>query len=208
MRVGVLVMMLVLFCYARASQKAVTEQGDVVVLNDDGTWVYENGAAAVPVAISKNPKLFSAPSNANFQLKSNRTDVAFKFDPKQWNFSKDEQGEAAEYNFKLKSGDLYAMAITEQLEIALETLVDIAVDNARDAAPDIQVVTKEYRNVNGLKVIYMEMEGAIQKVRFTYLGYYYSDASGSVQYLAYTGTNLVQKYRKDIDQFLNGLVLQ
>ena len=200
--------MLVLFCYAKASQKAVTEDGDVVVLNDDGTWVYENRTEIIPAVIGQNPKLFSAPSNANFQLKSSRTNVAFKLDPKQWNFSKNEQGEAAEYNFKLKSGDLYAMAITEQLEIALETLTDIAVDNARDAAPDIHVIKKEYRNVNGLKVIYMEMEGTIQKVKFTYLGYYYSNASGSVQYLTYTGTNLVHKYREDIDQFLNGLVLQ
>ena len=26
-----------------ADQKAVTEEGDVVILNSDGSWVYENG---------------------------------------------------------------------------------------------------------------------------------------------------------------------
>ena len=54
----------------------------------------------------------------------------------------------------------------------------------------------------------MEMEGTIQSIRFTYLGYYYSDSFGSTQYLTYTGSSLVQKYRQDIDNFLNGFTSQ
>jgi len=63
---------------------------------------------------------------------------------------------------------------------------------------------KEYRIVNGNKVIYMEMIGTIQSVKFKYLGYYYSNSSGSTQYLANTSTNLVDKYKTDINNFLNG----
>lgn len=200
-------LMMIVF-QVNASQKAVTEQGDVVVLHEDGTWAYENKTEVTTQEIPVNSKSFTTPADSTFTLKSTRTDTAFKLDPKKWNFSKNDQGEAAEYNLKLKSGDLYAMAITEQIEIAVETLAEIAVDNARDAAADIRVTKKEYRNVNGLKVIYMEMEGTIQQVKFTYLGYYYSNDSGSIQYLAYTGSNLVHKYRQDIDQLLNGLVSQ
>jgi hypothetical protein len=49
----------------------------------------------------------------------------------------------------------------------------------------------------------MEMLGTIQGVKFKYLGYYYSDDSGSTQYLTYTGANLVEKYQTDIENFLN-----
>ncbi len=208
MRVVFFILLWLFMCQAYASQKAVTEQGDVVILNDDGTWVFENQPEAVLPDLTMNPQSFSVPAEASFTLKSGKVDVAFKLNPKKWSFSKNEQGEAAEYNFKLKAEDLYAMAITEQLEIAIEALANIAVENARDAAPDIRVTKKEYRMVNGLKMIYMEMEGTIQQVKFTYLGYYYSDASGSVQYLAYTGTNLVNQYREEISRLLNGLVVQ
>ena len=110
----------------------------------------------------------------------------------------------AEYTFELKSGDLYAMAISEEVEIQVEELAKIALENAQGAAPDTRVVKKEYRNVNGNKVIYMEMVGTIQSIKFKYLGYYHSNASGSTQYLAYTSENLVSKYQSDIDNFLNG----
>ena len=60
------------------------------------------------------------------------------------------------------------MAISEQVEIDVEELVKIAFDNAREAAPDTEVVKKEYRTVNGNKVIYMEMVGTIQSIKFKY----------------------------------------
>ena len=130
---------------------------------------------------------------------------SFSINPKKWKFKKNENGhESAEYTFQLKNGDLYGMAISEQVEIDVEELAKIAFDNARDAAPDTKIVKKEYRTVNGHKVIYMEMVGSIQSIKFKYLGYYYSNSSGSTQYLTYTSTNLVEKYKTEIDRFLNG----
>lgn len=194
---------------AVASQKAVTEQGDVVILNDDGTWVYQEGKPAKEQVITINPQNFSKPENSKFQLKSNRTNAAFWIDPKKWSFKKNANGhDSAEYTFNVKGQDLYAMVISEQLEIELEQLAVLALDNARNAAADIKVVNKEYRMVNGKKVIFMEMEGTIQSIKFTYMGYYYSDESGSTQYLAYTGSNLVKKHQKDIMNFLNGFTTQ
>ena len=125
--------------------------------------------------------------------------------PKNWKFKKNENGhDAAEYTFRMRDSDLYAMAINEQVEIGIEDLANIAFTNAKNAAPDVRVVKKEYRVVNGHKVIYMEMLGTIQSVKFKYLGYYYSNETGSTQFLAYTGANLVDKYQKDIDVLLNG----
>ena len=36
----------------------------------------------------------------------------------------------------------------------------------------------------------MQMAGTITGMKFTYIGYYYSDASGTTQLVAYTGTSL------------------
>ena len=87
-------------------------------------------------------------------------------------------------------------------------MAQIALENAKKAAPDARIVKEEYRVVNGNKVIYLEMEGTIQGIKFKYLGYYYSDRSGSTQYLTYTGANLVGEYKKDIERFLNGFTVQ
>ena len=192
-----------------ASTKAITDEGDVVILNDNGTWAYEGGEPENEVKLEMNPSTFSTHSDSNFMLKSSKTNAAFWINPKKWSFKKNENGhEAAEYTFNAKGSDLYAMVISEQLEIQLEELVNIAFDNAKSAAPDVKMIKKEYRMVNGHKVIYMEMEGSIQSIKFTYFGYYFSDASGSTQYLTYTGSNLVGKYKEDIDNFLNGFTSQ
>lgn len=194
---------------AVGSKKAITDEGDVVILNNDGTWLYEDGKAEGEIELEMNPLTFSKDSNAKFMIKSAKTNAAFWINPKKWTFKKNKNGhESAEYTFNNKGSDLYGMVISEQLEIKLEDLVNIALDNAMGAAPDIKVVKKEYRMVNEHKVIYMEMEGTIQSIKFTYLGYYFSDASGSTQYLTYTGSNLVKKYRKNIDDFLNGFASQ
>ena len=87
-------------------------------------------------------------------------------------------------------------------------MAQIALENAKKAAPDARIVKEEYRVVNGNKVIYLEMEGTIQGIKFKYLGYYYSGRSGSTQYLTYTGANLVGEYKKDIERFLNGFTVQ
>ncbi len=183
----------------------MTEEGEVVILSDNGTWVYEGGRATNLVEIPTNSNTFSKHINSTFTLKSTKTNSTFAIDPKKWKFKKNENGhDDAEYTFQLKDGDLYAMVISEQVEIGIEALAEIAFENAKGAAPDAKVVKKEYRMVNGHKVIYMEIVGTIQSIKFKYLGYYFSNSSGSTQYLTYTGTNLETQYKTDINNFLNG----
>lgn len=202
-------LVILLFCITSfsvfAGQKAVTDQGDVVILNEDGTWVYEGEGPSPEDLIPLNSDVFSKNDKSSFALKSLKTNTTFSINPKLWRFTKNGEHDSAEYTFELKNGDLYGMAITEQVEIDIENLSEIAFENARSAAPDAKIVKREYRIVNGQKVIYMEIVGTLQNIKFKYLGYYYSNASGSVQYLAYTSTNLADKYQTEIDSFLNGL---
>lgn len=70
-------------------------------------------------------------------------------------------------------------------------LIQLALENAKAVAPDAKITKQEYRIVNGNKVIYLEIDGTIQGINFKYLGYYYSNISGSTQYITYTGASLV-----------------
>ena len=50
------------------------------------------------------------------------------------------------------------------------------------------------------------MNGTIKGIHFTYLGYYFSSPKGTVQFLTYTSVNLLEEYRKDLEELLNGFV--
>jgi hypothetical protein len=200
--------LLLLAATSYASQKAITDTGEEVILNSDGTWEYSNNAQKATNIIETNKKKFERPRDSSFLLKSIKNNSAYWINTDKWSFRKAKDNTEAEHEFKLKGKDLYGMALTEGIEISLKSLADIAFSNAQGAAPDAKIVRQEYRLVNGKKVIYMEINGTIQSIKFTYLGYYYSDASGSTQLITYTATNLVDKYKSEINDFLNGLVTQ
>ena len=104
--------------------------------------------------------------------------------------------------------DLYGMSISEGIEIPIESFADVALSNAQNGVPDAEIVKEEYRVVNGVKVIHLQIKGTFQGIKISYFGYYYSDSSGSTQFLVYTGAGAVEKYKSEIFGFLNGLVTQ
>ena len=202
---------LVLICiysvnFIQAQQKAVTETGSEVILYDDGTWKFQNEDELTIVEVRTNPIKLKKSEGATFLLKSNNLNVGFWLDPKLWSFKKQTENEAAEYKLLLKSGDLYGMIITEKVEIPLETLKSLALANGQKVAPDLKIVKEEYRNVNGLKVLLLEMSGTTQGIKFSYYGYYYSNTNGTVQFITYTSTKLLNSYKSKIEILLNGLV--
>jgi len=177
---------LIFFCGSfvaliNGQQMAVTETGEEVLLYDDGTWTYknmENGMDSFK-EIQMNPAIFTKEDNASFHLKSTKTKLGIWLDPKKWSFKKASENPEAEYEFQLKNGDLYGMLISEKFEIPLANLRTIAIENGKAAAPDLKVVHEEYRMVNGLKVLQLQMNGTMQGIKFSYYGYYYSDESGT-----------------------------
>ena len=98
------------------------------------------------------------------------------------------------------------MLISEKLEIPLETMKVIALENGQEVAPDLKIVKQEYRNVNGIKVLLLQMDGTMQGIKFSYYGYYYSNETGTVQLITYTAQNLMASYRPFSETLLNGLV--
>lgn len=193
---------------AHAQTPAVTEQGVEVILYNDGTWdyAYLEDSLAAHKDLPTNPELFEKPANSTFAIKSEILDLNFYLNPKDWRFEKSPEGDASEFDLEFKKGDVYGMIINEQIEIPLTSLKNIALINAREVSSDIRITHEEYRMVNGLKVMHLEMEGTIQGIEFAYFGYYYSDTSGTTQYITYTSRNLMEKYRPYCEGLLNGLI--
>lgn len=190
----------------KAQINAVTSEGDEVILYTNGTWEYINVPSEETIEIKTSQETFRKEAASSFQVKSKKLNVGVWINPKEWSFEKGGDDDASEYSFQRKGEDIYAMLITERTSIPLMTLRDIAFENARSAAPDIRLVSEEYRNVNGNMVLMMQLAGTIQGLEFIYYGYYFSNSNGTVQFVAYSGMSLFDEYREDMEIILNGLV--
>ena len=205
-RIVLLYVFLAVAISTQAQINAITESGDQVVLYSDGTWKYVEESQEEEEEIPENPKKFKKDKDATFLVKSKNVNVGVWINPKTWIFEKGTDKDDYEFQFQKKGEDLYAMLLTEKISIPIENLAEIAIENAKEVSPDLKVMKKEYRNVNGVKVLMMKMKGTIQGVKFVYYGYYYSNSEGSIQFLTFTGEKLMKEYKKDIERFLNGFV--
>jgi len=185
---------------------ALTNNGDEVILNTDGTWKYLNRSPQNQNRIDTNKVKISKSAVSSFIVKSSKINCGIYIDPKKWSFAKGDDGEASEFEFTLKGKDAYAMIIAEKTEIPIETLKVIAIENAKAVAPDITITKEEYRKVNDNLVLLMQMNGSVKGIKLTYLAYYFSSPEGSVQLVTYSATNLFNAYKNDMEEFLNGFV--
>lgn len=193
--------------YSFAQTNALTDSGDEVVLHDDGTWTYVNEDILESKEILLNETPFEKGKKSSFLVKSKKVNVGIWINPKNWRFKKGDNDDPSEFSFSSKKGeDFYGMLISEKIEISLEALKNIAITNAKDAAPDIEVIKEEYRIVNGVKVLVLQMVGTIQGLKFIYYGYYFSSKNGTIQFLTYTSQSLFDEYEKDLEELLNGFV--
>tara|TARA_Y100000385_G_scaffold289637_1_gene359747 strand:- start:3641 stop:4273 length:633 start_codon:yes stop_codon:yes gene_type:complete len=190
----------------QAQQRAVTETGEEVILFEDGTWKYQNEDQIYEKETPTNPNKFKKDKASTFLLKSSKLNIGVYLNPKTWSFKKATDNPEAEFELQLKGGDLYGMIITEKVEIPLETLKSIALENGKAAAPDLKIVKEEYRTVNGLKVLLLQLNGTMQGIKFSYYGYYFSSPNESVQFITYTSQNLLDSYKPEIEKLLNGFV--
>ncbi len=183
---------------------ATTDDGKRVVLHNNGKWEYKNDDTT---AVSAEIKYYTKPETAKTLLKSEKNNFAIWFDSKKWKKSKEMDNEDAEFELKLFNGDGYAIVITERIEIDIENFKEIALENARDAAPDIVIEKEENRIVNGQKIKFLQMGGSAMGIKLVYVGYYSSNESGTIQLICYTGKNLLKNYLKDFEDLMNGLVV-
>ena len=178
--------------------RATTEDGRKVLLYPDGRWKY-----APPAPRGRAEKAYTRAVSATEGIDLLRGGMTLFVDPAKWKRTPSE--DPTRISFRHSTGEAYGMVVAERLAIPLPRLKEIALSNAREAAPDVRVTLEERRRVNDADVLAMQMEGTIQGVPFTYYGYYFSGRQGSVQLLTYTGSNLFAEYKPEFEVFLNGL---
>lgn len=193
---------------AFAQTKAVTEYGEEIFLYNNGTWKYANASSVLIADESKPPKICTKPGNATFLYKSARYGYGIWLDPKKWSFKKEKNTvESAEVYLELKGEPAYALTIPEKLDMPSETLVEMALTNFREAAPDAEIVLRENRIVNGHPVVFLQMEGTVKSMHFVFLGYYYTASKKTIQFAAYTVFSQLSTYQKEIEELLNGFTI-
>jgi len=197
----------VLWCQTQI--KGLTETGDEVMLNSDGTWHYITQQAKQLGSFSDirtNPIRFYKDENASFLLKSKLLNVGVWIDPLKWNFNKSGLDEDSEYEFSRKGEDLYGIIITERIELPLNMLREIAIENMLEVASDAKITKEEFRYVNGTKVLLLKIAASMSGMSIFYYAYYFSSPNGSVQLLTYTSDNLFPFYKEEMEILLNGFV--
>lgn len=205
-RTTILLSLLLCTLYAQSQTKAVTEEGEEVILHEDGTWKYANIKPAYSTRL--DTLKYKKGKDATFLVKSTVVDCGIYIDPKKWSFkSVKGQGTAREYQFKRKEGDAYAVLVSERAQLTYPMLLEVAVDNAKKAAPDAHLVSEDTRLVNGAIIKMLRIDGSIKGSPFSFLGYYYVGNAGTVQFLGYTTTPLFDEYKADIEELLNGFTI-
>ncbi|HEY2294905.1 MAG TPA: hypothetical protein VGM86_29730 [Thermoanaerobaculia bacterium] len=193
-----LTLTLLLATTAWAQEKATTESGKKILVFPDGTWKpdTEKPAPAGPTSV---------PAGSTTKLAFNHGKSALFYNPKKWKVEKEE--EAGRTSLEHTEGDGYAILISERVEIPLEGLKKIALSNAKEAAPDAEIIFEDKRKVNGKDILVLKLKGTISELPFFYYGYYYSGKEGTIQALTYTAQNLFDEFKPDFEELLNGLVV-
>jgi hypothetical protein len=204
-------LMLALGFSAWAQEIAITERGDSVMLNANGTWDYLSNLSSEAEAeriIKENPREYKKPSSSKAESKGLGDAYRVYYNNEIWRrVSPSELNEEADLAWSMKKGDAYGMVIFEEIEINMEDLSQIAFDNALELSDGLEMVNREYRNVNGEDLVFMEMAGKMGGINVTYYSYYFSNENGSIQFHTFTGTQVLDKYRETFDSLLSGLIV-
>lgn len=188
---------------AHGQELVKTESGRTIILNANGTWadsLSNTAETAKPPLIglvrTRNPA-------ATSRHALGRTGYSFYFDPSKWRKGPED---ANRQMFEIKSGDGYALIISERLNLPLENISQMALKNAQNWDPRAKIDWQELRTVNGSKVIEVQMSVTLQGAKFTYLNYYFSGKEGIIQIMTYCASNLYNELRPELEIMLNGFV--
>lgn len=199
---------------AQAQTMAVTLEGDTVYLYNDGTWDFNGDLEDYSIAGPLLPEdlamggSYKSPASNSSEVTGPDSGYKIKYNPKEWEkIVPGEINEDASHAFQMKNDDGYAMVIFERVAIPLESLGQIAIDQAYSVAPDLVIEKTEKRTINGKEMLFMQMSGTTSGIPFTYFGYYYTDEERSIQFLTFTGANRFEVVKPQFEALLNGLII-
>ena len=69
------------------------------------------------------------------------------------------------------------------------------------------MLEREWRIVNSDSLVYMSMGGLVEGMQITFRSYYHANPQGSMQFHVFTGSAVIDKYQEEIDDILNGFIV-
>lgn len=196
--------------YTCAQVKAVTEDGNDVILFDNGTWKFVNESDAQSLEkIDENPAVFGKSTDQSILMKSSRLDAGLYYNPKKWKISNQTPAPHIEYFFTDKNieNPLFGFMTTEKLQIHdLKSLKNLMLASIQKNVDYFRLKQSEYRTVNGLKVLYLRYAANVKGLDFEYGTYYYLTNSGYCAVVFYSAQSEFEKNSAAAGQFLNGIV--
>lgn len=203
-----LTLLLISSSFSFSQTHAITDKGEEVILNNDGTWKYANITPSYDTKV--DTVVVTKDKTATFLVKSQKIAAGVWINPKKWKFEP-YNGNATkapvEYLFSMKGEDAYAMLITERVEATSAAVKELVISHAKEIDPNAHLTREEIRNVNGTTCYMLEYEASNKGLSFHYIGYILSSAAGTIQFLGFTTQNLVKKYKAEIEILLNGLTI-
>lgn len=164
--------------------------------------------AAAVLVITACP---SSPGQPVVTLKEKNGMYELRVDQTRWRWSdknKFDLNSDAAFEFIHRKDDAYAMIISERIAFdSPAKLMDFVLENLYEGADSIEMTDMETRVVNGREVVFLKARAELDGIDLIYEGYYYTGATGTIQFSAWTGENLFKEYEQDMLDLLNGLTI-
>ena len=202
---------------AQAQTLAITEYGDSIYVFNDGTWSFsptepmmieELGFLEKELTFKKNDAKFSVPDSSTEVLESGLGFFTWAYNREEWmRMRPEELNPLAEFAFKHKEKDIYAMAISEEVSMDVETIVKVALDGMEtNTGSEVDIRRLEFREVNGKEMAMGRFLLDFGGMNLVFENYYLTCEEGTVQVLTWTAANIFPKYENLMQDMLNGLV--
>jgi hypothetical protein len=181
--------------YQERSQDART-----VVLYPDGTWTYHAPAQEAWVAAA----IHSKPVSSTTVVKGETVPYGIWFNENTWRPSGRGSDDVIERRFTHVSGEAWGAVIAENTRLTVEFVKDFVLESAKRHMPDATIRAQETRLVNGHEVLFLRIEGQYHSSPRTYLSYHYIGDAGTVQMYTWTSKQFADKYASDMIALLDG----
>ena len=182
--------------------KATTEDGRDVLLKQDGTWIFNE--KILDENINKDSEY--TPKSATSKIDNKTKKVSVFYDPLIWNVEqlKDED---AEYQFKIKTGDVYARLITERISLSVDAIRNAIINNLKKKSENMEIVSEGEKKVNDVNIKTLLVNTRLQGNNFVFYWYYWTGNKGTVQFFSYTTPDIFEEDKNEIFDLMNGLKL-
>ncbi len=177
---------------------------DTAVKSSVSSWL-QDYADSINELIIVNETEFTKDKRATYLKKSKLVNMGIYINPLKWGLRTSTISEESEFGFIYENKDIYAKIVTESSNVDMELLPALILISANNISPDVNLIKLEYRTVNELPVVFMEIEYIVANIRLTSFRYAYSNQSGTIQVDAVVASKRKAEYSGIIESFLNGI---